>query len=203
MSFLKTSRSAEACLFGTLPDHPRWTKDFPPSLQSPWVLSCDGRCTLCCPCVSNAESGKGSNLASGGRAQQDRPNHWRVLSKPQVRPVLVVVADVFCHQPLQMPFVQNDCRVQQLSSANFPPNAPPRRSATDYEMWRGRAWPYTTAHRFLLSTATPSLATTWCRLREGWEATASRICCTIQSVLGLVTLKRRILRRSCPMTKKQ
>jgi hypothetical protein len=32
-------------------------------------------------------------------------------------PVLVVVADVLVHQPLQVPYVQNDDVIQQISSA--------------------------------------------------------------------------------------
>jgi hypothetical protein len=34
-----------------------------------------------------------------------------------MRSVFVVVADVLVHQPLQMPYVQNDDRIQQISSA--------------------------------------------------------------------------------------
>jgi hypothetical protein len=34
-----------------------------------------------------------------------------------MRPVLVVVADVLVHQPLQMPYVQNDDVIQQISFA--------------------------------------------------------------------------------------
>jgi len=36
-------------------------------------------------------------------------------------PVLVVVADVLVHQPLQMPYVQNDDVIQQIPSAIFHP----------------------------------------------------------------------------------
>lgn len=47
--------------------------------------------------VQSAESRKGSNLASSGRAQRHRPTHRRVFSKPQMRPIVVVVADVLSH----------------------------------------------------------------------------------------------------------
>jgi hypothetical protein len=38
-----------------------------------------------------------------------------------MRPILVVVAHVLGHQPLQMPLVQDDHVIQQVSSATFHP----------------------------------------------------------------------------------
>ena len=43
--------------------------------------------------VQSAESRKGANHASGGRAQHRRPTHRRVFSKPQMRPIVVVQVD--------------------------------------------------------------------------------------------------------------
>ena len=51
----------------------------------------------------------------------------RSLPQREMRPVLVVVADVLVHQPLQMPYVQNDDVIQQISSA-----ISPQRSATPF-----------------------------------------------------------------------
>src|SRR5262249_21250454 len=73
---------------------------------------------LCCvTVVQAAESRNRSNLASGCRAQRDRPTHRGVFRKPQMRPVMVVIADVLSHKPFQMPFVQNNHMIQQVSSA--------------------------------------------------------------------------------------
>ena len=72
----------------------------------------EGRKLSRVPMVQAANSRKGSNFASTSSGHGSRPTYWRVFCQPQVRPVLVVVADVFCHQPLQMPFIQNDYVVQ-------------------------------------------------------------------------------------------
>jgi hypothetical protein len=42
---------------------------------------------------------------------------WGLLLQPEVCPVLVVVADVFPHQALQMPFVYYDDMIQQVPPA--------------------------------------------------------------------------------------
>jgi hypothetical protein len=41
-----------------------------------------------------------------------RPTDWRVLRESEVCPILMVVADVFGHQPLEMLLVQDDYVVQ-------------------------------------------------------------------------------------------
>ena len=79
---------------------------------------------LCChgvTMVQPAEARKGPNLASNFGSQRDRPTCWRVLREPQMRPVLMVVVHVFGHQSLQMPLVQYDHVVQQVSSATSYP----------------------------------------------------------------------------------
>ena len=67
--------------------------------------------------VQSAESWKGSNVPAGWKAWRDRPTHGCVLSKPQMRPVVVVVADVLGHEPFPMPLIQNDHRIQHVSTA--------------------------------------------------------------------------------------
>src|ERR1700736_5238367 len=67
--------------------------------------------------VQSTESREGSNLASERRMARNRPPRWRVLPAPQMRPILVVVAPILSHQPLQMPLVQDDHVIQQVSSA--------------------------------------------------------------------------------------
>jgi len=68
--------------------------------------------------VQSAESRKGSNLAPGDRMQLlRRPTHRRVFRQPQMRAVMVIVADILSHEPFQMPCVQNNHMIQQVSSA--------------------------------------------------------------------------------------
>ena len=45
----------------------------------------------------------------------------RSLSKPQVRPVFVVVADVIRQEPLQVLFIERDHVVQQIAPATLDP----------------------------------------------------------------------------------
>src|ERR1700751_1456316 len=67
--------------------------------------------------VQSTEPREGSNLASERRTGCDRPTRWRVLPEPQMCPILLVVAHMFSHQPLQMPLVQDDYVIQQVASA--------------------------------------------------------------------------------------
>jgi hypothetical protein len=53
------------------------------------------------------------------RADRDWPARGRVLREPEVRPVLMVVAHVIGHKPLEMPFIQNNDMVQQISFASL------------------------------------------------------------------------------------
>src|SRR5207249_10591817 len=87
---------------------------------------------------------------------------------------------------------------------NFLPSAPQRHSAKGYEMrCGGGRLPICFTDE---TTSLPNFASR-SNNRNLWAAEyghASRICCTIQKAVGFrVTLKRRILRRSWPMTKKQ
>ena len=120
-----------------------------------------------------------------------------------MRPVLVVVAHILRHQPLQMPLIQDDHVVQQVSSA-----APTQRSATPFCHGLRKAEPVGWLP-MSLTAETTSLSNLESRsnnrnLGAGAYGHASLICCTIQRALGFrVTLTPGILRRSWPMTKKQ
>jgi len=57
----------------------------------------------------------------GTRSRRRRSVVWRSLPKPQVRPVFVVVADVFGQEPLQMLFIERDHVVQQIAPATLDP----------------------------------------------------------------------------------
>src|SRR5882672_7764087 len=71
--------------------------------------------------VQATESRQGLNLAFNPRANCCWPTCWCVLRETQVRSIIVVVAHVFCHESLQMPFVQDDYVVKQVSSATSNP----------------------------------------------------------------------------------
>ena len=47
---------------------------------------------------------------------------WRFLAQPQVRGVLVVVADVFAEKALQVPLVEHDHMIEQITAAGFHPS---------------------------------------------------------------------------------
>jgi hypothetical protein len=53
--------------------------------------------------VQSAEPGRGQYLASNGRASGDGPTRRRVLRQSEMRTVLMIIADVLSHQPLQLP----------------------------------------------------------------------------------------------------
>jgi hypothetical protein len=93
---------------------------------------------LCChgvPMVQPAEARKGPSLASNFGSKRDRPTCWRVLREPKMRPIVMIVAHVFGHQSLQMPFVQYDHVIQQISPA------------TSYPAFSGSVLPGTTKRR--------------------------------------------------------
>src|SRR6266851_3724723 len=71
--------------------------------------------------VQAAESRPGLNLASSPGADCWWPTCWRVLGEPEVRPILVVIAHVLSHQPLQMSLIQDDHVIQQISPATSNP----------------------------------------------------------------------------------
>ena len=72
--------------------------------------------------VQPAESRPGLNLAFTRRADFCRPTCWRVLRERKMRPVLVIVVQVRRQQPFEMPLIQDNHVVQQVSStASHPP----------------------------------------------------------------------------------
>lgn len=66
--------------------------------------------------VQTAESRQGVNLASHRSAYRGWPTCWRILRESEVRPILMVVANVLGHQPLEVLLIQDDHVVQQVSS---------------------------------------------------------------------------------------
>ena len=108
-----------------------WTASWPGYMKKglvfrKWFLSlrCH-RITM----VQAAESRKGLNLAFSLRANCCRPTCWRVLRESKMSPVLVIIEQAGRHQPFEMPLIQDNNVVKQVASA--PPNAQPRRSATN------------------------------------------------------------------------
>ena len=65
--------------------------------------------------VQAAESRQRLNLAFSGRADCGWPTCWRVLRESEMRPILVVIEYVLRYQPFEMPFVQDDHVVKQVS----------------------------------------------------------------------------------------
>src|SRR5713226_883157 len=71
--------------------------------------------------VQAAESWQGLNLAFSPRADCCWPTCWRVLRESEMSPILVVVEHVLRHQPFEMPLIQDDHVVKQVSSATSNP----------------------------------------------------------------------------------
>ena len=71
--------------------------------------------------VQATESRKGLNLPFTRRANFCRPTCWRVLRESEMRPVLVIIAQVGRHQPFEMPLIQDDHVFQQVASATSHP----------------------------------------------------------------------------------
>lgn len=63
------------------------------------------------------KSSEGLNPASVVRACSGGASFWRVLGQPQMGSVFVVVADVFAHESLQMPFTEHDHMIEQVTAA--------------------------------------------------------------------------------------
>ena len=64
-----------------------------------------------------AEPGHHDDFAPGLRATHRYATGRRFLRQREMRPVLVVVADVLVHQAFQMAFIQNDHMVEQIAAA--------------------------------------------------------------------------------------
>jgi len=71
--------------------------------------------------VQSAESREGVDLASHRRTYRRWTTCWRILRKSEVRPIFMVVANILGHQPFEVPLVQDDHVVQQVSSATPDP----------------------------------------------------------------------------------
>src|ERR1700737_5397829 len=71
--------------------------------------------------VQAAESRQGLNLAFSPRADCCRPTCWRVLRESEMSSILVVIEHVLRHQPFEMPLIQDDHVVKQVSSATSDP----------------------------------------------------------------------------------
>src|ERR1700756_2281460 len=136
-----------------------------------------------------AQPREAANLAFAGWANCGRPTRWRVLREAKVRTVLLVVAHIFRHQPFQMPLIQDDHVIQQVSSAASHPTL-------GHSVLPGTAkggahgfTPYCLAE---LTTSSPNFASrSNSRNRcAGVYGHASRNCCTIHRARGFrVTLK--------------
>ncbi len=50
-------------------------------------------------------------------SDRDWPTGWRILRESEVRPIFMVIANIFGHQPLEVLLIQHDHVVQQVSSA--------------------------------------------------------------------------------------
>ena len=67
--------------------------------------------------VQAAESGQGYNFAIGVSIRRRQPTRRSRLLQREMRPVLMVVVDILAHQPFQMPLVQHDDVIEQVSPA--------------------------------------------------------------------------------------
>src|SRR4029077_8810674 len=105
----------------------------PPGLRSPsdvrdglqfaktWRTTLNKNFFLRITVVQAAESRQGLNLAFSPRANCCWPTCWGVLLETQVRAIIVVIEHVLGHQPFEMPFIQDDYVVKQVSSATSNP----------------------------------------------------------------------------------
>jgi len=66
--------------------------------------------------VKAAQSGKRANAVSTGITDRYWPTPWRIFRESQMGPILVVVTDILRNQPFQMPLVQDDDMIQQVSA---------------------------------------------------------------------------------------
>jgi len=72
--------------------------------------------------MQTAEPRRGNDLCIRCCALTSLSLSRRLLAQPEMRPILVVIADVFVHQAFQMAFVENDDMVEEVSAAI--PNKP-------------------------------------------------------------------------------
>ena len=150
----------------------------------------------CVTMVQPTEPWQGLNLAFSSRADRYWPTCRRILLETQVRSILMVVAHVFCHESLQMPFVEDDHVFEQISSATPNPTLGDTvlpRTAKGSACWVASHFLHRRHHiatKFRVVIEQQELC-------AGTYGHASRNCCTIQGAFGFrVTLKYRIFRRS-------
>jgi hypothetical protein len=67
--------------------------------------------------MQSTEPGHHNDFAPGLRVTHRNANGRSFLRQSEMRPVLVVVADVLIHQALQMAFIENDHMVKQIAAA--------------------------------------------------------------------------------------
>ena len=127
----------------------------------------------------------------------------RVLCQGIVSAIFVVVIDVITHEPEQMSFVQHDHMVQDLSTATPNPSfrdsiLPGRLDARPLRFQAGRVQK-SDDPGIKFGIAVQNRVTVWTSFRKSLAQLLHA-----HSALGCrVTLKCRILRRPCSMTKKQ
>ena len=71
--------------------------------------------------MQSAKSREGVNLAFHRRTYRCWPTCWGILRECEVRPIFMVVANILGHQPLEVPLLQDDHVVQQISSTTPDP----------------------------------------------------------------------------------
>lgn len=71
--------------------------------------------------MQTAEPWHGYNLVTCARIRFCFTTRWSLLLQTEMRAILVVIADVFVHQALQMPFIEHDYMVEQIAAAGTDP----------------------------------------------------------------------------------
>ena len=150
--------------------------------------------------VQPAQSWKRNHCRVCLRLSLDWSALRRVLPQRVVNPVLVVIADVVPKQTHKMTLVQSNDMIQELTAAASYPtlgsSIPPGRLRWVSIRSPARTW--SRNHRTLRFDPRSHAD------RSPLPENAARSCCTTQSADGCrVTLKCRILRRACSITKKQ
>ena len=80
-----------------------------------WIAGSSG-----CEIVAMMEAAKPrhrNDPATWAHSLSDRTPFRSLFSQREMRPVLVVVADVLGHQPFEMPLVEHDDMIEQVSAA--------------------------------------------------------------------------------------
>ena len=67
--------------------------------------------------MQTAEPWHGNNFAACTRCLRRQPSCRSLFLQPEVRPVIMVIADVLVHQALQVAFIENDYVIEQIPAA--------------------------------------------------------------------------------------